>query len=379
MRLIESADCGRTLLIDSGGLGMELADWASPAEGSADASPDMFRLLRRARVRTLGVAGREAVTGLLLTGRHDAIRVWPPGPVGFLGGWGQAGWDQTASERRKVVIRADPVSLSPSADRLFLTSARIADLSAADSDSLLAHLNAGLETHAASLHRREPYGWYLTLGEAPTGRWWPPGELEGQHVLEFMPSGPGCRPLNRLITEVQMMLHEHPINLQRIDTGLPPLNSLWPWGWYADDQGPQPPVLLARPQIEGDSGADPYAAGLAILANQAEAGITDDSFSGPASSGATEGASRDATDGATDRPTRDATPQFALVSPVPGESAAQFRGRIERDWCSPWLRDLRQGRIRRVCIATVAGDCAVVNRLDLFRFWRRGPRIAATG
>jgi len=380
MRFTESADGARILLIDSGGLGMALADWAAPADGSADSSPDMTRLLRRARVSTLGVAGREAVTGFLLTGRDDAIRIWPPGPVGFLGGWGQGGWDQTEWGRRpEVVIRADPVSLSPSADQLILTSARIPELSAADSDTLLAYLNAGLETHAASLYRSDPYNWYLALADAPSGRWWAPGELEGQHVLEFMPSGPGCRPLNRLITEVQMMLHEHPINLHRSATGLPPLNSLWPWGWYADEQRPQPPALLARPQIEDDSGADAYAAGLAILANQVEAGIMDDSFSVAGSSGATEGVSSGVKNGATDRPTGDATPQFALVSPAPGESAAQFRGRVERDWCSPWLRDLRQGRIRRVCIATVAGDCAVVNRLDLFRFWRRGPRIEATG
>jgi len=379
MRLTGSADGARTLLIDSGGLGMQLADFTAPADGSADASPDLSRLLRRARLSTLGVAGREAVTGLLLTGRHDAIRVWPPGPVGFLGGWAQQGWDQTERGRRsEVVIRADPVSLSPSADQLILTSARIPDLSAADADSLLAYLNDGLETHAASLHRREPYNWYLTLADAPTGRWWAPGELEGQHVLEFMPSGPGCRSLNRLITEVQMMLHEHPINLRRSDAGLPPLNSLWPWGWYADEQRPQPPVMLARPQIDDGSDADAYAAGLAILADQVEARFKEDSFSGAASSGATQGVSSGATEGATDRPTGDTTPQFALVSPAPGENAAQFRGRLERDWCSPWLRDLRQSRIRRVCIATVAGDCAVVNRLDLFRFWRRGPRIAAT-
>ena len=357
MRFTESADCARTLLVDFGGLGLELADWAASADGSTDSSPGIARLLRQARISTLSVAGREAVTGFLLTGRREAIRVWPPGPVGFLGGWGHG----ERAQRPDVVIRADPVSLSPGGDQLILTSARIPDLLAADADTLLEYLNAGLEARAARLYRRDPHSWYLTLADAPSGPWWTPGELEGQHVLEFMPSGPGYGSLNGLITEVQMMLHEHPVNLRRTDAGLPPLNSLWPWGWYADDHRAEAPTLLRIPRIDDENGADAYATGIAILASGAEADAATDCSTIDAHAGATEGSRH----------------QFVLVSPRSGETAVQFRSRIEHDWCGPWLRDLRQGRIRRVCIATVAGECAVVNRLDLFRFWRRSPRTTA--
>jgi hypothetical protein len=37
------------------------------------------------------------------------------------------------------------------------------------------------------------------------------------------------RWLKRLLTEVQMLLHHHPVNLARQEQGLPVINSLWCW------------------------------------------------------------------------------------------------------------------------------------------------------
>src|SRR5690606_33262738 len=34
----------------------------------------------------------------------------------------------------------------------------------------------------------------------------------------------------RVLNEVQITLHEHPVNLARTARGLPAVNSLWPWG-----------------------------------------------------------------------------------------------------------------------------------------------------
>ena len=45
-----------------------------------------------------------------------------------------------------------------------------------------------------------------------------------------MPSGADAGELRRLMTEWQMILHEHPVNEQRQRRGLPAINALWPWG-----------------------------------------------------------------------------------------------------------------------------------------------------
>ncbi len=49
-------------------------------------------------------------------------------------------------------------------------------------------------------------------------------------LFDAMPKGPDSGALRRLMTEAQMLLHEHPVNQQRARRGLPGLNALWFWG-----------------------------------------------------------------------------------------------------------------------------------------------------
>jgi hypothetical protein len=54
--------------------------------------------------------------------------------------------------------------------------------------------------------------------------------------------------------EVEMALHEHPVNQQRQAAGLPPVNSLWLWGGgFAAEQEtlPQPPLFANEPTLKG--------------------------------------------------------------------------------------------------------------------------------
>ena len=45
-----------------------------------------------------------------------------------------------------------------------------------------------------------------------------------------MPAGDDGRRWRRLMNEAQIILHNHPINLERLDHGQLPANSLWFWG-----------------------------------------------------------------------------------------------------------------------------------------------------
>ena len=49
-------------------------------------------------------------------------------------------------------------------------------------------------------------------------------------------------PWNQLLNEIQMFMHQHQINAQRVRRGLLPINSLWCWG-----AGVLPPVPDAKP------------------------------------------------------------------------------------------------------------------------------------
>lgn len=49
-------------------------------------------------------------------------------------------------------------------------------------------------------------------------------------LVDAMPRGASGRTLRRLMTELQMQLHEHPVNRARERAGLLPANGVWLWG-----------------------------------------------------------------------------------------------------------------------------------------------------
>ena len=284
----------------------------------------LSRACSRGRWDSLPVRGREAIAGFFLTGDPEAMDLWPPGPVEY-------GLEFDA--RPTVVMRADPVNLTPSADRLILNQIRFHELAAEDAIALVETIHQSLADTGVSFCRGGSGHWYLTTDEAPDGRWWSPAEVEGQHVLEFMPGGPGGGRLNALITEIQMLLHEHPVNLRRAEQGLLAINSVWPWGWCSRSTTGRSPALQARLLS-----ADVYVTALEQLASDPAAAHAD---------------------------------ELAVVTRKQGEDPAGYFSRLEREWAAPLLRDLWRGRIGGAQIDVTDGVCVMVSRLDLLKFWRR--------
>jgi len=65
--------------------------------------------------------------------------------------------------------------------------------------------------------------------------------VDGLPPGEFMPEGQGADSLDLLISEAQMALHEHEINMDREHRGQRAINSLWVWG------GGKSPPVSSRP------------------------------------------------------------------------------------------------------------------------------------
>jgi hypothetical protein len=57
-----------------------------------------------------------------------------------------------------------------------------------------------------------------------------PARFLGRAVREGVPQGVGAAALRRLMSEIEMWLHEHPLNLRRMAAGALPINGLWLWG-----------------------------------------------------------------------------------------------------------------------------------------------------
>ena len=65
--------------------------------------------------------------------------------------------------------------------------------------------------------------------------------LQGRSIFQFMPQGEDGKAVRRWLNEIQMLLHDDPVNAAREEHGEPPINSVWLWG------GGKLPVLGAAP------------------------------------------------------------------------------------------------------------------------------------
>lgn len=71
---------------------------------------------------------------------------------------------------------------------------------------------------------------------------WPWTMASGRHIAPYLPHGSAARDWRRLLTEVQMLWHEHPVNEARALAGQRSINALWLNGFL----GSTPPASTGR-------------------------------------------------------------------------------------------------------------------------------------
>ena len=184
---------------------------------------------------------RELDTGELAQIRRP-FRVRPAGP------WPSAALIERASRdepevRRHTWLRADPVWLQPD-----LTTARLMawgnlGLSMEDANALLQPLKPLFGDAGFILEAREPEAWIV---QCPAGTRLPefphPLAALGDDAFPHLPEGPEARRWRGLMGEAQVLLHQHPLSVERARRGLPPANSLWFWGAGALPDAVEGPV-----------------------------------------------------------------------------------------------------------------------------------------
>lgn len=143
--------------------------------------------------------------------------------------WRWAGENPTATTLPEHLICADPVSLSFTRDALILRGPRDLALTAAECSTLLATLNQefGDEGLFQSTH---PERWYLHARQATQTEFVPLADVLGRPVALFQPEGPDAARWARLSNEIQIVLHNHPVNREREARGQLLVNALWFWG-----------------------------------------------------------------------------------------------------------------------------------------------------
>jgi len=264
-------------------------------------------------------------------------------------------------------MRADPVHLRLAHDHLALVPSAAFALTRSEADALCEALNAhfaGVLTITPSSRRPECWTARLEGAALPSNR--PPLEAASDSVeldlraqSELADAGDAKRA-HALVNEVQMLLHEHPVNVAREARGEPAVNSIWFWGAGA---------LPSR--VEGRwrslSADEPLAQGLARLSGARGLPL-------PASA-----------DGWLERAPEDGRHLVVLdalrLPQALCDAEAYLAGvqALEVRWFAPLLEALRTQRIGMLTLhapdATEALSIETV-RADLRRFWRR-PRALA--
>jgi hypothetical protein len=157
---------------------------------------------------------------------------------------------------------ADPVHLHFARERLLLADASELAITAEESAALIQRLNEFLAEAEPGLGRFEagsPERWYLHLAEPARARFAALDEVVGRPMAHFLPEGEDARRWQRLVSEAQILLHDHPVNRAREAAGARTVNSLWLWG------GGRAPAHLTAP-ARTIQAQEPFARGLARAA-----------------------------------------------------------------------------------------------------------------
>lgn len=137
-------------------------------------------------------------------------------------------WGQTGERPNTWVAAADPIYLEPQLDRLRLHALQARDLPTSELRRLVDHLQQRLGDEYG-FELRGNYCYLVSDTPLATAAL-PPACLDQCVPTEFLPGGDERASHRRLLSEIEMALHDHEVNVQRQASGRPVINSLWIWG-----------------------------------------------------------------------------------------------------------------------------------------------------
>jgi hypothetical protein len=257
--------------------------------------------------------------------------------------------------------RADPCSLRATRDAVVPFDAATFELSRTEAEALVAHLNRHFADDALVFEPQQPERWYVRIGNPWPHAARPLAAVRGKPLVVNPGADAGAARSAALANEIQMALHEHPVNQARESRGAAPVNAVWLWG------GGRLARPAARP-FRRVRARDPLAAGLALGSGAAVLPLPDDAARWLQASG----------DDGVELLVLD-----ALRDPASYGARDDWQRRLaalERDWFAPLADALARGRIGMLTLHAigVAGTLdAETTRQDLRRFWRRRQPLAS--
>jgi hypothetical protein len=235
---------------------------------------------------------------------------------------------------------ARPVHLLTAIDHLQLAPGRLM-VDEAESALLVGDINRHLEGSGFRLHVSGANDdWQLECMQPLECSSVEPADALGRNLRDLMPAGRDGARVRSLVNEIQMLLHEHPVNSARSERRQPAINSVWLWGIGRLDK--VMPVNL--PTLYTD---DAWLAGLWRLHGTAARSLEE--FAGAGEAG---------------------TDTLVACASAPGGNAETDLAFVEAACFAPAKAGLLRGST--AMISLLLGDRTfAVNSRARYRFWRR--------
>ncbi|MDT8364237.1 MAG: hypothetical protein RQ714_06265 [Nitrosomonas sp.] len=272
---------------------------------------------------------------------------WPVAPI-----MAQLDDRNISGNRDGYWLRADPVHLRIENNHILLVDSQMLNISPKEASDFADSINELLIKEGLVLLPLQSHRWYVYSHETPAMQTRLLGEVAGKNINHQLPIGDDSIDWIRRINEIQMLLHEHPLNQRRETHGEPVINSLWIWGG-----GIMPKNLTALPvEIWGNYA---FAQGLADAHGMECRSLPDTAHAWLSS---VQGDGR-----------RQLILLDGLQKPACYRNIVTWRNelaRFECDWFSPLLDLLKKNRISRLTLTVLGEDATRVFRLTPRSLWK---------
>jgi hypothetical protein len=167
------------------------------------------------------------------------------GRVGYLAGLGEYfhGVDRTlaaAAITREYAahdaadhtwLSADPAWVQPEMNGVRLLACGQLQLTMDEAMAFADALRPAFDDAGIALEITTPDRWHLRLpANTPLPEFSAPEQALGEDLSQHLPPGAPGKRWRVLLNDIQVLLHQHPLNSARRARGLAPVNSLWLWG-----------------------------------------------------------------------------------------------------------------------------------------------------
>lgn len=252
-----------------------------------------------------------------------------------------------------------PAHIQVHHDHMVMADRRTLALTESESRSLFNAAQASFDDAGKTVVYGNPTTWFVRADDWKDLVTASPDMACGRNLSHWMPEGPGESAWRKLLNEVQMVWHTHPVNAARQARGEKIINGLWLWAGAVATL-PNFPAIVSYTNAYGFDGRmqafgqffqedDPDCRVDHILAHPPEHGLV-----------------------------------FldALMAPALASDWNSWRSAyktLETEWFTPLLEALRQRKIERLTL-NLSNDVSlktfVVDRTSQFKFWIRNTTLS---